>query len=1179
MGTQGTGRKRSTKKERSTAEDDALNSIAREAEARLAAKRAARAEAREIRMKELERQQKELSDDDERLSMGSRGSVRLEEKDYLEKGSRAASALTAATLTSLGGTSSRRGSGETAITVDPETSIREIKDVLAEMEEKYRKAMVSNAQLDNEKTNLMYQVDTLKDSLVELEELLSESRREFEEKVKEYEREKHAHSVLQFQFSEMKETLKQSEELLNKHGIVLGPDLNINGDVGEAEVDGPPPSGDSAPNKAQDSQTSPMEGSSMLGNTEEIQLRSSAEEEVEPEQHQQMLKEEAKENHLSFDTHCNIADVSTLKTSSEEQPVEKQTRLPTEEDSVGENVLSKDLTVDNNGRSVIEAEDVISEIICSPELGEISASAEESVPERETAQGTDLGEPNNSDLGETEVKSGGVETQSDDSRDKCNKLFEEKEGKQGVGEESNLRITESRPQQKVIENIMKESLPESVSAGSDSKPQQELEAENDEAEEPSRSQPQGASASGKKKKRKRKGKKKGATNEDKNQQKHETDMELAKGDNVSKTEPGIDSSVTEAIKESKMDHIEIMHHRQVSEDVATEVTLESTESFYHKEALKEPIVDHDTNEQEKEQSLQTETVLRLEVEASSEIPSQIETTKESTIEPTEDEQDNEQLLQRAKAEQVESTTSLSEANPSVCGITDTFNPENPNKEFTSSVDDSKCGAISNNVEENHSEPESVDDLEKDVGSVEEMKPGCAADNNSSLEENGKQNTGTESHNSSNGDITADQSESSNNFEMLSSQGLSYSEPPPGPEEATGTVEEPGLDTERAGSSPSVDSHHGHELKQDTTETEKLTGNLEESEDLVEIDSSLGKEERDSCDSASLTKNTESDNEKCLLEPVVQAEQMDDVERQIVTCIDQTDESNVEVSSETEEINTTATSSGLESSREVTEISFPVERESAAVDDSGRENCKNNQQSETSLLLSTEQLQESSKDESEHDDSNRQTQHDGDEDDGEDEEGQSFDFDDMDMEAAIASNHHGNPQQEEIEDGVEVVSDEDNSDRSVLCQSNTAPHETTPEKPVDESDEKCRVEDNNQVDALAEESGILPQDGKNTLADEEAECEKEKNVCEEQVNTQKDETDVAAEASLIIEEGNVLSVEEGLDAIEHELQDKDNLLPKNADQGTSNKESPESGKDGKKNGKKGKGKSKEECKMS
>lgn len=57
-------------------------------------------------------------------------------------------------------------------------------DALAEVEEKYRKAMVSNAQLDNEKNNLMYQVDTLKDSLMELEELLTESRREHEEKVK-----------------------------------------------------------------------------------------------------------------------------------------------------------------------------------------------------------------------------------------------------------------------------------------------------------------------------------------------------------------------------------------------------------------------------------------------------------------------------------------------------------------------------------------------------------------------------------------------------------------------------------------------------------------------------------------------------------------------------------------------------------------------------------------------------------------------------------------------------------------------------------------------------------------------------------------------------------------------------------------------------------------------------------
>ncbi|XP_047400903.1 leucine-rich repeat flightless-interacting protein 1 isoform X27 [Sciurus carolinensis] len=408
MGTQGSGRKRLPTRERLSAEDDALNQIAREAEARLAAKRAARAEAREIRMKELERQQKEIyqvqkkyygldtkwgdierwmedserhsrrsrrstsaSDEDERLSVGSRGSLRSQpdleyggpytwtngydgelygsqslsrrsgrnssfggdgrvstlsssreeklglscsnlglpvgglapkplsaqngnrvplfdeislsgtrrgsacgsrppseysghlnsgsrassrassaraspvveerpEKDFAEKGSRNMPGLSAATLASLGGTSSRRGSGDTSISIDTEASIREIKelnelkdqiqdvegkymqglkemkDSLAEVEEKYKKAMVSNAQLDNEKTNFMYQVDTLKDVLLELEEQLAESQRQYEEKSKELEREKHAHSVLQFQFAEVKEALRQREDMLEE---------------------------------------------------------------------------------------------------------------------------------------------------------------------------------------------------------------------------------------------------------------------------------------------------------------------------------------------------------------------------------------------------------------------------------------------------------------------------------------------------------------------------------------------------------------------------------------------------------------------------------------------------------------------------------------------------------------------------------------------------------------------------------------------------------------------------------------------------------------------------------------------------------------------------------------------------------------------------------------------------
>ncbi|XP_063347251.1 leucine-rich repeat flightless-interacting protein 2 isoform X3 [Pelmatolapia mariae] len=450
MGTQGTGRKRAPLKDRFSAEDEALNSIAREAEARLAAKRAARAEARDIRMRELERQQKELSyrssssssrkwgqihqwmadaekarassssrsssrhqrgldddvtsvrsyrsdgistssvlkssrstssvyndlhshkkassrsskkdlltglyhdqrnytsltktkpppllststyrattsspctsgtglsrsystpseyswyssgasstrsspvsssDDDtvssvsqERGSRGRRdsgssdfsdisesaadyfsrsnrrGSIvsdlddlsipdldALDEKcdkqysDYSRPSSRCATpGLSAATLASLGGTSSRRGSADTSSAYDPDTSLSELRDIyelkdqiqdvegrymqglkelkesLTEVEEKYKKAMVSNAQLDNDKANLIYQVDTLKDVIEEMEEQMSEMKRELEEKSKDLERQKHTCTVLQHKQEELKEGIRQRDELIEE---------------------------------------------------------------------------------------------------------------------------------------------------------------------------------------------------------------------------------------------------------------------------------------------------------------------------------------------------------------------------------------------------------------------------------------------------------------------------------------------------------------------------------------------------------------------------------------------------------------------------------------------------------------------------------------------------------------------------------------------------------------------------------------------------------------------------------------------------------------------------------------------------------------------------------------------------------------------------------------------------
>uniref|UniRef100_A0A667II11 LRR binding FLII interacting protein 1 n=1 Tax=Lynx canadensis TaxID=61383 RepID=A0A667II11_LYNCA len=426
------------------------------AEARLAAKRAARAEAREIRMKELERQQKEkyygldtkwgdieqwmedserysrrsrrntsASDEDERMSVGSRGSLRPSErgghlnsssrassrassaraspvveerpdKDFTEKGSRSLPGLSAATLASLGGTSSRRGSGDTSISIDTEASIREIKelnelkdqiqdvegkymqglkelkDSLAEVEEKYKKAMVSNAQLDNEKTNFMYQVDTLKDMLLELEEQLAESRRQYEEKNKEFEREKHAHSVLQFQFAEVKEALKQREEMLEKHGIVLNSEITTNGETSDTLNN----VGHRGPTKITKEELNALKtmGDGTLGRASEVEVRSEIVENVgekgmlqntEQEQHTEDPARERADTEV-FHAGGNAEDqkasedrAPSLGVLADEEPVPNQSL---ENASFLENTEQVESTPDDRTGASLERSDCLGEL-------------------------------------------------------------------------------------------------------------------------------------------------------------------------------------------------------------------------------------------------------------------------------------------------------------------------------------------------------------------------------------------------------------------------------------------------------------------------------------------------------------------------------------------------------------------------------------------------------------------------------------------------------------------------------------------------------------------------------------------------------------------------------------------------------------------------------------------------
>ncbi|KAJ7419560.1 leucine-rich repeat flightless-interacting protein 1 isoform X8 [Willisornis vidua] len=344
------------------------------AEARLAAKRAARAEAREIRMKELERQQKEkyygldtkwgdieqwmASDDDERMSVGSRGSLRTngyEEDVYGSSQSRKSSRIEERPEKDFEKDIYELKDQIQDVEGRYMQGLKELKDSLAEVEEKYKKAMVSNAQLDNEKTNLMYQVDTLKDALLELEEQLAESRRQYEEKSKEFEREKHAHSILQFQFLEIKEALKQREEMLaalerqkdffdsirserddlrdevvvlkeqlKKHGIVPDSDVATNGETSDIlDNEGHLESSRTVPGTTQALKTG---GEGMLGKAKEVDMKNEILEDVGK---REMMQNTEHEEHKEESEEQEVQTLHAAENTEAEKVVEEHAALST----------------------------------------------------------------------------------------------------------------------------------------------------------------------------------------------------------------------------------------------------------------------------------------------------------------------------------------------------------------------------------------------------------------------------------------------------------------------------------------------------------------------------------------------------------------------------------------------------------------------------------------------------------------------------------------------------------------------------------------------------------------------------------------------------------------------------------------------------------------------------------
>ncbi|XP_055590987.1 leucine-rich repeat flightless-interacting protein 2 isoform X3 [Uranotaenia lowii] len=234
---------------RINAEDQALDQIAKEAEARLAARRQARAEAREIRMRELERQQKELEQNADRAfdlqqqsaglgstagtpmagaaggfigtpssGTGASGAAGAPEMMATPLGTRA-SRLTVNSAVRGSSLSSRRSSEDSL--EEEGRSLRDLRHELKDVEERFRKAMVANAQLDNERASQNYQIQLLKDKLEDMEESHAQLQREFKDKCRDHDALKRANEKLSEELKLVQGQLTERDTLIEEQGLVI----------------------------------------------------------------------------------------------------------------------------------------------------------------------------------------------------------------------------------------------------------------------------------------------------------------------------------------------------------------------------------------------------------------------------------------------------------------------------------------------------------------------------------------------------------------------------------------------------------------------------------------------------------------------------------------------------------------------------------------------------------------------------------------------------------------------------------------------------------------------------------------------------------------------------------------------------------------------------------------------
>ncbi|KAL7743023.1 hypothetical protein ACLKA6_011379 [Drosophila palustris] len=203
------------------AEDNALDQITKEAEARLAARRQARVEAREIRMRELERQQKEQEQNADRAFDMHNISGNVNHDTHPTR-------LVYGSLLNVTRAAASRRSSEDSLEEEGR-SMRDIKHELKDVEERFRKAMITNAQLDNDRSSQTYEVKLLKDKSETMQESFAQLQRELKNKLRDCNALKRNLDRTTLELSLVQGQLNERDELIAEHGLVIVAIENTNG--------------------------------------------------------------------------------------------------------------------------------------------------------------------------------------------------------------------------------------------------------------------------------------------------------------------------------------------------------------------------------------------------------------------------------------------------------------------------------------------------------------------------------------------------------------------------------------------------------------------------------------------------------------------------------------------------------------------------------------------------------------------------------------------------------------------------------------------------------------------------------------------------------------------------------------------------------------------------------------